>query len=47
LLDQGASYFLLSEHLALFPGLAIMFTVLSINFVGDALRDHLDPRTEP
>ena len=47
LLDQGASYFLLSEHLALFPGLAIMLTVLSVNFVGDALRDHLDPRTMP
>lgn len=46
LLDQGASYFLLTGHLALFPGLAIMVTVLSINFVGDALRDHLDPRTQ-
>lgn len=44
LLDQGASYFLLTPHLAIFPGLAIMFTVLSINFVGDALRDVLDPR---
>lgn len=46
LLDQGASYFLLTGHLALFPGLAIMLTVLAINFVGDALRDHLDPRTQ-
>lgn len=44
LLDQGASYFLLTPHLAIFPGLAIMFTVLSINFVGDGLRDVLDPR---
>lgn len=44
LLDQGASYFLLTSHLAIFPGLAIMFTVLSINFVGDGLRDVLDPR---
>ncbi len=43
LLDQGASYFLLTAHLAIFPGLAIMFTVLSINFVGDGLRDVLDP----
>jgi peptide/nickel transport system permease protein len=43
LLDQGASYFLLTAHLAIFPGLAIMFTVLSINFVGDGLRDILDP----
>ena len=27
-----------------FPGLAIMFTVLSINLIGDGLRDALDPR---
>ena len=26
------------------PGLAILFTVLAINFVGDGLRDALDPR---
>jgi peptide/nickel transport system permease protein len=45
LLDQGAQYFLLRQHTALFPGLAIMLTVLSINFLGDALRDHLDPRS--
>ena len=30
--------------LAIVPGLAIMITVLAINFVGDALRDALDPR---
>ena len=44
LLDQGASYFLLTSHLALFPGIAIMLTVLGINFLGDGLRDMLDPR---
>lgn len=44
LLDQGASYFLLTPHLAIFPGLAIMITVLGINFLGDGLRDLLDPR---
>lgn len=44
LLDQGATYFLLTPHLAIFPGVAIMITVLSINFVGDGLRDILDPR---
>lgn len=44
LLDQGASYFLLTPHLAIFPGLAIMFTVLGINFFGDSIRDILDPR---
>ena len=31
-------------YLILFPGLMILFTVLSINFMGDALRDALDPR---
>ena len=30
--------------LILFPGLMILATVLSINFIGDALRDALDPR---
>lgn len=44
LLDQGASYFLLTPHLAIFPGVAIMITVLGINFLGDGLRDWLDPR---
>lgn len=31
-------------YLVLFPGLLILLTVLSINFIGDALRDALDPR---
>lgn len=31
-------------HLILFPGLAIMVTVLAINLVGDGLRDALDPK---
>jgi peptide/nickel transport system permease protein len=30
--------------IAIFPGLAIMLTVLGINFLGDGLRDLLDPR---
>ncbi len=44
LLDQGSSYFLLTPHLAIFPGMAIMLTVLGINFFGDGIRDILDPR---
>jgi peptide/nickel transport system permease protein len=28
----------------MFPGLAIMLTVLSLNLLGDWLRDHLDPK---
>ena len=30
--------------LATFPGIALMLTILSINLVGDWLRDYLDPR---
>ena len=36
-----------APHWALFPGTAIFLTVLSINFVGDGLRDALDPRRVP
>ena len=34
----------MAMHWALFPGLAIFITVLTINFIGDGLRDALDPR---
>ncbi len=34
----------IAAHWALFPGLAIFLTVLTINFIGDGLRDALDPR---
>jgi peptide/nickel transport system permease protein len=30
-------------HIPFFPGLAITLAVLSVNFIGDGLRDHLDP----
>jgi peptide/nickel transport system permease protein len=33
-----------SWWLALYPGLAIMFVVLSLNIIGDWMRDVLDPR---
>ena len=35
----------IAPHWALFPGTAIFLTVLSINYMGDGLRDALDPRT--
>ena len=42
---EGAGYIVSGEWwIFLFPGLAIMATVLSFNLVGDALRDVLDPR---
>ena len=33
-----------APHVPLFPGLAITVTVLSVNYMGDGLRDHLDPK---
>jgi peptide/nickel transport system permease protein len=33
-----------APHWALFPGAAIFVTVLAINYIGDGLRDALDPR---
>jgi peptide/nickel transport system permease protein len=44
ILYDGRDYMDLALHWALFPGLAIFITVLTINFVGDGLRDALDPR---
>ncbi len=45
MLFQAKDYLTWSPHMALFPGLAIFLTVLSINYVGDGLRDALDPKT--
>lgn len=44
MLSTGRNYLTLAPWITLFPGLAIMFTVLSINMLGDGLRDSLDPR---
>ena len=33
-------------HLILFPSLAIFFTILSFNFLGEGLREYLDPRAQ-
>jgi peptide/nickel transport system permease protein len=45
MLNDARSHLFDSPHLVLFPALAIMLCVLSFNFLGDALRDYLDPRT--
>lgn len=45
LVTDGSQYLQAAPWLALFPGLLIFLTVLSINFVGDGLRDALDPRS--
>jgi ABC-type dipeptide/oligopeptide/nickel transport system permease subunit len=45
MLNDGRAYLITGEWwLILFPGLAITFTVLALNFVGDTLRDAFDPR---
>ena len=44
LLATGRQYLLVAPHIAVFPGLAIMVTILAFNFLGDGLRDALDPR---
>jgi peptide/nickel transport system permease protein len=44
LLYDAKDYLDIAPHWALFPGGAIFLAVLSINFIGDGLRDALDPR---
>jgi peptide/nickel transport system permease protein len=43
-LYDAKDYLDIAPHWAMFPGAAIFLTVLSINFIGDGLRDALDPR---
>ena len=45
MLDRGAGLHVPDPWLAVYPGLVIFLTVLAINFLGDALRDALDPRS--
>jgi peptide/nickel transport system permease protein len=45
LVTDGSQYLQAAPWLALFPGALIFLTVLSINFLGDGLRDALDPRS--
>ena len=46
MLSGGREYVISAPHLVTFPGLLIFLTVLALNFIGDALRDALDPRTQ-
>src|SRR5690606_32298409 len=47
MLSDGREYLTDAWWVALFPGLAIMLTALSFNFLGDGLRDALDPALSP
>lgn len=44
MLSAGRKYIRTHSYLTLFPGLAIMITVLALNLLGDGLRDALDPK---
>ena len=45
MLNDSRAHLFDAPHLVLFPALAVMLAVLSFNFIGDALRDYLDPRS--
>ena len=44
MLSRGREYIWSAPHLVIFPGLAILITVLGFNLLGDGLRDVLDPK---
>ncbi len=46
MLNDARSHLFDSPHLVFFPAIAVMLCVLSFNFIGDALRDYLDPRAK-
>jgi len=45
MLNDGRAHLFDAPHLVIFPAIAVMLAVLSFNFIGDALRDFLDPRS--
>ena len=44
MLSGGRAYLRNAPQLTVFPGIAIIFTILSLNLLGDGLRDALDPK---
>ncbi|RNB78510.1 ABC transporter permease subunit, partial [Brevibacillus fluminis] len=45
MISTGRNFFLTSWWYVTFPGLFILVTVMAFNFLGDGLRDYLDPKT--
>ncbi len=45
MIRDGSQYLLMAPHMVLVPGLALMLVVLSINMLGDAVRDKLDVKS--
>lgn len=44
MIDEARQYFAIYPHVLFFPGAAIALTVLAFNFIGDGLRQYLDPK---
>ncbi|HYY89236.1 MAG TPA: ABC transporter permease, partial [Chloroflexota bacterium] len=44
MIERGNQAIFSAPHMVLFPGLAIALTMLAFNFLGDGLRDVLDPQ---
>ncbi|CAG0965648.1 partial Glutathione transport system permease protein GsiD, partial [Anaerolineae bacterium] len=44
MIDKGRLFLQVYPHLAIFPSIALALAVLAFNFLGDGLRDALDPR---
>lgn len=44
MIDEARQIFTLAPHVLFFPGAAIALTVLAFNFIGDGLREYLDPK---
>jgi peptide/nickel transport system permease protein len=44
MIREGTRYMLVAPHMVLVPGIALMLVVLSVNLLGDKLRDWMDVR---
>ncbi|MGD9564497.1 MAG: ABC transporter permease [Pyrinomonadaceae bacterium] len=44
MIEEARQYFAITPHVLFFPGIAIALTVLAFNFIGDGLREYLDPK---
>ncbi len=44
MIEEARQYFSTTPHVLFFPGIAIALTVLAFNFIGDGLRQYLDPK---
>src|SRR5574338_775232 len=44
MIEEARQYFAIYPHILFFPGIAIALTVLAFNFIGDGLRQYLDPK---